>query len=89
MLYVLRSSLPLLLYTHRSFLIAGTPSHRGAIRAGRSLQDLVRRFTFTRLQNTRTDCRFSLRYPNVRRVRRTVSYVAPAKRQAIERTIYW
>lgn len=28
-------------------------------------------------------------YPNVRRVRRTVSYVAPNKRQAIERTIYW
>ncbi|THG93653.1 hypothetical protein EW145_g8318 [Phellinidium pouzarii] len=28
-------------------------------------------------------------YPNVRRVRRTVSYSNPVKHRAIERTIYW
>ena len=28
-------------------------------------------------------------YPNVRRVRRTVSYSSPAKHRTVERTVYW
>ncbi|PAV21409.1 hypothetical protein PNOK_0403600 [Pyrrhoderma noxium] len=32
---------------------------------------------------------FKTSYPNVRRIRRTVSYSAPSRHRVIERSVYW